>query len=123
MFVFFLILISSIHSREEAEDDGKTSIDKSDFPDDPGNVSEPQKNNSWIIIAPISVSFGVIAIGVYIYLRRRNNSSYLNIIHVTNNDNTTVHKYQDCKVQIGDKNIQNVREIVSENESASSTDE
>lgn len=116
-------MISSIHSREEAEDDGKTSIDKSDFPDDPGNVSEPEKNNSWIIIAAISVSFGVIAIGVYIYLRRRNNSSYLNIIHVTNNDNTTVHTYQDCKVQIGNKNIQNVREIVSENESASSTDE
>lgn len=108
---------------EEAEDDGKTSIDKSDFPDDPGNVSEPEKNNSWIIIAAISVSFGVIAIGVYIYPRRRNNSSYLNIIHVTNNDNTTVHTYQDCKVQIGNKNIQNVREIVSENESASSTDE
>lgn len=108
---------------EEAENGGKTSIDKSDFPDDPGNVSEPEKNKTMIIIAAVSV--GVLVVGaigaVYIY-QRRNNSLYLNIINVTNNK-TRVHNYQDCNVQIGDKNIQNVREIVSENESASSTDE
>lgn len=120
-------MISSIHSREEAEDDGKTSIDKSDFPDDPGNVSEPEKNKTMIIIAAIIVSVAVLVVGaigvVYIYSRRSNNSSYLNIINVTNNKNTRVHNYQDCNVQIGDKNTQNVHEFVSENESASSADE
>ncbi|XP_052678035.1 uncharacterized protein LOC128159038 isoform X2 [Crassostrea angulata] len=109
--------------REEAENGGKTSIDKSDFPDDPGNVSEPEKNKTMIIIAAVSV--GVLVVGaigaVYIY-QRRNNSSYLNIINVTNNK-TRVHNYQDCNVQIGDKNTQIVHEFVSENESASSTDE
>ncbi|XP_052678034.1 uncharacterized protein LOC128159038 isoform X1 [Crassostrea angulata] len=108
---------------EEAENGGKTSIDKSDFPDDPGNVSEPEKNKTMIIIAAVSV--GVLVVGaigaVYIY-QRRNNSSYLNIINVTNNK-TRVHNYQDCNVQIGDKNTQIVHEFVSENESASSTDE
>lgn len=108
---------------EEAENGGKTSIDKSDFPDDPGNVSEPEKNKTMIIIAAVSV--GVLVVGaigaVYIY-QRRNNSSYLNIINITNNK-TRVHNYQDCNMQIGDKNTQIVHEFVSENESASSTDE
>lgn len=112
---------------EDSEDDGKTSINIPDFPDDPGNVSKPERNNSWIIIAVTGVLIGVIIVGaigaVYIY-QRRNNSLY-SAMNVTNNtcNNTIVNIYQDCNVQIGDKNTQNVHQFVSENESASSTDE
>lgn len=113
---------------EEAQDDGKTSINIPDFPDDPGNVSKPERNNSWIIIAVIGVLIGVIivsAIGaVFIWPRRRSNSSYSSI-HVINNNvnNHTVHNIHNSHVQIGDENTQNVLGSVFEHDSASSTDE
>lgn len=104
-----------------------TPFSESAQTDDPGNVSKPERNNSWIIIAVTGVLIGVIIVGaigaVYIY-QRRNNSLY-SAMNVTNNtcNNTIVNIYQDCNVQIGDKNTQNVHQFVSENESASSTDE
>ncbi|XP_065937220.1 uncharacterized protein [Magallana gigas] len=113
---------------EEAQDDGKTSINIPDFPDDPGNVSKPERNNSWIIIAVIGVLIGVIIVGaigaMFISPGRRSNSSYSSI-HVINNNvnNHTVHNIHNSHVQIGDENTQNVLGSVFEHDSASSTDE
>lgn len=119
-FYSFLNLISSIHSREKGEDDGKISIIKPDFPEDSGNASDPENNNQWIIIAVSIVVIGVIVVGVFIWPRRRNDLSYSSV-SVINYNNTTVHDYHNSNVQIGNKNTQNVHEPASENVSAAST--
>lgn len=113
---------------EEAEDDGKTSINIPDFPDDSGNVTKPERNTPLIIIEVIYVLIGVIivsAIGVVfmiIWPRKRSYSSYSSI-HVINNNNTTVQNIDNSHVQIGNENIQNVLGSVFEHDCASSTDE
>lgn len=111
---------------EKAEDGGKTSIIKPDFPEDPGNASDPENNNQWISIAVPIVVIGVIVVsafgGVFIWPRRRNDLSYSSV-SVINNNNTTIHNYHNSNVQIGNNNIQNVHEPASENVSAASTDE
>lgn len=125
-FYSFLNLISSIHSREKAEDGGKTSIIKTDFPEDSGNASDPENNNQWISIAVPIVVIGVIVVSafgvVFIWPRRRNDLSYSSV-SVINNNNTTIHNYHNSNVQIGNENTQNVHEPASENVSAASTDE